>query len=145
MRKNPLYRALRVDKMTLAALDAVLLEHEAGRARETVPVLAMLSLSRERVRERALAMASALLRDGIGFTVEVVDGASAVGGGAAPTLEVATALVAVTHAALRPAALLAGLRAGDPPGPRAGGRRPPAPRPADRGPRRRRRRASRCC
>jgi L-seryl-tRNA(Ser) seleniumtransferase len=115
MRKNPLYRALRVDKMTLAALDAVLLEHEAGRARVTVPVLAMLSLPRERVRERAEAFARALLRDGLGFTALVVDGASAVGGGAAPTLEVETALVAVTHAALRPSALLAGLRAGDPP------------------------------
>ena len=115
MRKNPLYRALRVDKMTLAALDAVLLEHEAGRARETVPVLAMLSLSRERVRERAEALARALVRDGLGFAAEVVEGASAVGGGAAPTLEVETALVAVTHAALRPSALLAGLRAGDPP------------------------------
>jgi L-seryl-tRNA(Ser) seleniumtransferase len=67
------------------------------------------------VRERALALARALEREGLGFSVEVVDGASAVGGGAAPTLEVETALLAVTHAALRPSALLAGLRAGDPP------------------------------
>ncbi len=115
MRKNPLYRALRVDKMTLAALDAVLLEHEAGRARETVPVLAMLSLAPERLRERALAFARFLEREGLGFAAEVIDGSSAVGGGAAPTLEVPTSLVAITHAALRPAELCARLRAADPP------------------------------
>ena len=115
MRKNPLYRALRVDKMTLAALDAVLLEHESGRAKETVPVLAMLSLSEERIHERALAFARALEAEGLGFAVAVTPGASAVGGGAAPTLELPTWLVAVTHAARRPHDLLARLRAGDPP------------------------------
>ena len=115
MRKNPLYRALRVDKMTLAALDAVLLEHESGRARETVPVLAMLSLSPERIHERAQAFAHALEAEGLGFAVAVVAGASAVGGGAAPTLELPTWLVSVTHAARRPHELLARLREGDPP------------------------------
>jgi L-seryl-tRNA(Ser) seleniumtransferase len=115
MRKNPLYRALRVDKTTLAALDAVLLEHDSGRARATVPVLAMLSLSAEQLRERALAFAGGLEREGLGFTVEVVAGSSAVGGGAAPTLEVPTWLVAVSHAALGPDALAARLRAADPP------------------------------
>ena len=115
MRKNPLYRALRVDKMTLAALDAVLLEHESGRARETVPVLAMLSLAPERIRERAQAFARALEAEELGFTVTVVAGASAVGGGAAPTLELPTWLVAVTHAARRPQDLLTRLREGDPP------------------------------
>ena len=115
MRKNPLYRALRVDKMTLAALDAVLLEHESGRARETVPVLAMLSLSPERIHERAQAFARALEAEGLGFAVAVVAGASAVGGGAAPTLELPTWLVNVTHAARRPHELLARLREGDPP------------------------------
>ena len=115
MRKNPLYRALRVDKMTLAALDAVLLEHESGRARETVPVLAMLSLSPERIHERAQNFARALEAEGLGFAVAVVAGASAVGGGAAPTLELPTWLVNVTHAARRPHELLARLREGDPP------------------------------
>ena len=115
MRRNPLYRALRVDKMTLAALDAVLLEHESGRAQETVPVLAMLALSPERIRERAEAFARALEAEGVGFAVVVMAGASAVGGGAAPTLELPTWLVAVTHAARRPQDLLGRLREADPP------------------------------
>ena len=115
MRKNPLYRALRVDKMTLAALDSVLLEHESGRARTTVPVLAMLSLAPERIHERAQAFARSLEAEGLGFAVAVVEGASAVGGGAAPTLALPTWLVAVTHAARRPHDLLTRLRAADPP------------------------------
>lgn len=115
MRRNPLYRALRVDKMTLAALDAVLLEHESGRAHETVPVLAMLSLAPERIRERAEAFARAMGAERVGFKVVVVKGASAVGGGAAPTLELPTWLVAVTHPARRPQDLLARLREADPP------------------------------
>ncbi len=56
MRRNPLYRALRVDKMTLAALDVVLAEHEAGRAERTVPVLRMLGLTGEEIRARAEAL-----------------------------------------------------------------------------------------
>jgi L-seryl-tRNA(Ser) seleniumtransferase len=115
MRRNPLYRALRVDKMTLAALDAVLLEHQSGRARGTLPVLAMLSVPAERVRERALAFVGALEREGLGFAAEAKEGSSAVGGGAAPTLEVPTWIVNVRHAAVRPHTLAARLRAGDPP------------------------------
>jgi L-seryl-tRNA(Ser) seleniumtransferase len=115
MRRNPLYRALRVDKMTLCALDAVLLEHESGRARQTVPVVSMLSCPPQVLRERATALAEALQREGLGFTAEVREGGSAVGGGAAPTVEISGSVVAVTHAVLRPAALAARLRAGDPP------------------------------
>jgi L-seryl-tRNA(Ser) seleniumtransferase len=115
MRKNPLYRALRVDKMTLAALDAVLLEHESGRAASTIPVLAMLTVPAERLRERARAFVAGLEREGLGFSAQVVEGSSAVGGGAAPTLELPTWIVAVSHAAVRPTALAARLRTGDPP------------------------------
>ena len=115
MRRNPLYRALRVDKMTLAALDAVLLEHESGRAGEAVPVLAMLRATPERLRERALAFARRLEAEGLGFDVQLREGASAVGGGAAPTLEVPTWLLALSHAAHRPAELAARLRGADPP------------------------------
>jgi L-seryl-tRNA(Ser) seleniumtransferase len=115
MRKNPLYRALRVDKMTLCALDAVLLEHERGHATTTVPVLAMLAASAETMRARADAFALALAAEGSGYVSEVVEGSSAVGGGAAPTLSVPTWLVALSHLARRPATLAAALRAGNPP------------------------------
>jgi L-seryl-tRNA(Ser) seleniumtransferase len=115
MRKNPLYRALRVDKMTLAALDAVLLEHESGRARTSIPVLAMLSVPAERLHERAQAFVGELEREGLGFSARVVAGSSAVGGGAAPTVELPTWIIAVNHAAVRPTTLAARLRAGDPP------------------------------
>ncbi len=111
LRRNPLYRALRVDKMTMAALDAVLLEHQAGRAARTVPVIEMLSAPLDAVRRRAQALAGALSAACPLARVELVDGASAVGGGAAPGVEVATVLVTVVHASRGPDALAAGLRA----------------------------------
>jgi L-seryl-tRNA(Ser) seleniumtransferase len=114
MRRNPLYRALRVDKMTVAALDAVLAAHEAGRAAVDIPVQRMLTASTEEVRLRAEALAAALRGAQPHLDVAVVDGASAVGGGAAPEIEVKTALVAVIHASLGPDRLAAALRAGRP-------------------------------
>jgi L-seryl-tRNA(Ser) seleniumtransferase len=113
MRKNPLYRALRVDKMTLAALDVTLAAHEAGRAAEHVPVLRMLSTSAADVRRRAEALAAALRP--LPLEVEVSPGSSAVGGGAAPLAEIETALVAIRHRSLTADALSAWLRAGEPP------------------------------
>lgn len=115
LRRNPLYRALRVDKLTLAALDAVLAEHEAGRAATSVPVLRMLALTAEQVRARAERLARELRAALPALGIDVVEGQSAVGGGAAPTLALPTALVALTHPTLRAEALAARLRAGDPP------------------------------
>jgi L-seryl-tRNA(Ser) seleniumtransferase len=115
MRRNPLYRALRVDKMTLAALDAVLADHEAGRAAQSIPVLRMLSLSADEVRARAEALASELGRDAPGLRIEVIGGVSAVGGGAAPTVEIPTALVALEHPDRGPDDVAAALRAASPP------------------------------
>jgi len=114
MRRNPLYRALRVDKMTVAALDAVLADHEAGRARAEVPVQRMLAASAAEVRRRAETMAASLRGAQPELDVTVVDGASAVGGGAAPAVEVPTALLAVAHPSLGPDRLAAALRAGRP-------------------------------
>ena len=57
MRRNPLYRALRVDKMTLAALDATLVEHQQGRAHERLPVLRMIEAPLAELRERASGFA----------------------------------------------------------------------------------------
>jgi L-seryl-tRNA(Ser) seleniumtransferase len=115
MRRNALYRALRVDKMTLAALDVVLADHESGRAAEALPVLRAVSLSADEVRGRAEAFAARLRQADPRLEVDVVEGASAVGGGAAPTLELPTALVAVSLSHLGPDSLAAALRAGDPP------------------------------
>jgi L-seryl-tRNA(Ser) seleniumtransferase len=115
MRRNPLYRALRVDKMTLAALDAVLADHEAGRAAERVPVVRMLALAAGEIEPRARALAAALAAEGPGFTAAVEPGESAVGGGAAPTIGLPTTLVALTHREKSVDALSAALRAGDPP------------------------------
>jgi L-seryl-tRNA(Ser) seleniumtransferase len=115
MRGNPLYRALRVDKMTLAALDVVLADHEAGRNAERVPVQRMLGVDREAVRARARALAADLRAGCPRAQIDVVDGSSAVGGGAAPTVEIPTALVAGSHAVLGPERLAAALRAGAPP------------------------------
>jgi len=115
MRRNPLYRALRVDKMTLAALDVVLADHEAGRNAERVPVQRMLRLDVAAVRARAQALADGLRAACPQARIEVVEGSSAVGGGAAPAVEIPTALVAVGHAVLGPERLAGALRAGDPP------------------------------
>jgi L-seryl-tRNA(Ser) seleniumtransferase len=115
LRRNPLYRALRIDKMTVAALDAVLAEHQAGRASEAIPVLRMLSLSREDVRHRAEAFAGLLKAAAPRLSIALAEGQSAVGGGAAPTVPVPTVLVSLTHPSLGPDRLAAELRAGQPP------------------------------
>jgi L-seryl-tRNA(Ser) seleniumtransferase len=109
MRTNPLYRALRVDKMTVAALDAVLRDHESGASAE-IPTLRMLTLPLDEVRRRAVAFRERLA----GFDASVVDGASAVGGGAAPTVEIPTALLRLRHPRVKPEELARRLRGGDP-------------------------------
>lgn len=95
IRKHPLMRALRVDKLTYAALEATLLEHLTGRALDTVPALKMASMPVEAIAVRAEILA-ARLREA-GFAVEVVDGYSTIGGGSAPGSQLPTRLVAVAH------------------------------------------------
>ncbi|MFI5183479.1 MAG: L-seryl-tRNA(Sec) selenium transferase, partial [Vicinamibacteria bacterium] len=112
MRRNPLYRALRVDKMTLAALGSVVADHASGRAAERVPTLAMASLTAEVLRTRAERFAER----GRAFGLDLAEaaGSSAVGGGAAPTLRLPTTLVTVSHVALGPDRLAEALRSGSP-------------------------------
>jgi L-seryl-tRNA(Ser) seleniumtransferase len=104
-RAHPLARALRLDKLSLAALEATLaLYRDPERARREVPVLAMLLAGEPALRDRAERLA-----DGIG---EVVEGGAKVGGGALPLLELPGPVVAVDGPA---EALAAELRAADPP------------------------------
>jgi L-seryl-tRNA(Ser) seleniumtransferase len=95
LRIHPLMRALRVDKLTYAALEATLVEHWAGRAHETVPVVRMLHAPVEAVRARAAALAEHLHASG--WHADVIDGRSAIGGGSAPGVTVPTALVRLSR------------------------------------------------
>lgn len=109
LRGNPLYRALRVDKMTIAALDAVLALHEAGR-REELPVPRMLALSRDDIRARVEAMRNRLIAARCEAAIEICDVNSAVGGGAAPDLALPSSALAVRAGHLTGQALARRLR-----------------------------------
>jgi L-seryl-tRNA(Ser) seleniumtransferase len=94
-RRNPLTRALRVDKLTLAALEATLsLYRDPERAAREVPVLAMVTAPLESIRTRADHVASALRSAGI--ACEVVASEAAVGGGAFPTAKLGSAAIAIS-------------------------------------------------
>ena len=112
IRRHPLMRALRVDKMTYAALEETLLAHAAG-ATDDVPVLRMLRLSTAAVAVRAEALAVALRI--AGFDTAVVEGLSTIGGGSAPGATLPTALVRLRHPSLGANALERELRRLDPP------------------------------
>ena len=114
IRRHPLMRALRVDKMTYAALEATLAEYAAGRAATTVPVQRMLTMNGDFILLRAETLASKL-RAIAGWHVNLVAGASAVGGGSAPGVELPTWLVTVDKDGLSPDALESQLRALTPP------------------------------
>jgi L-seryl-tRNA(Ser) seleniumtransferase len=114
IRKHPLMRALRVDKMTYAALEATLAEYVAGRARTTVPVQRMLTMTAAEIRARADAVADAIRRNH-GWRADVVQGASAIGGGSAPGVELPTWLVAIEKTGTTPGGLEAALRRQMPP------------------------------
>jgi L-seryl-tRNA(Ser) seleniumtransferase len=109
MSRHPLARALRIDKLTLAALEATLKQRLAGRL-DDIPVERMLRLPAEEVRRRA-ALWSVKLEDR-GVRSRLVGGESAVGGGSVPGHGLPTTLVALDGPASR---LAAALRRGDPP------------------------------
>jgi L-seryl-tRNA(Ser) seleniumtransferase len=113
IRAHPLMRALRVDKLTYAALEATLLEYLAGRATDTIPVARMLSMSLDDLNFRATVLAETLRARG--WTATVVDGRSTIGGGSAPGVELPTKLVALARAGEGADAIEAALRRHDPP------------------------------
>jgi L-seryl-tRNA(Ser) seleniumtransferase len=112
MQRHPLMRALRVDKLTLAALEATLLAYRAERA-DTVPVVRMLSMTAEEVEQRARVVAERLASTG--WRVSLMSGASAVGGGSAPGVTLPTTLLVLEREGVTAVTLEERLRTLDPP------------------------------
>jgi L-seryl-tRNA(Ser) seleniumtransferase len=105
--KHPLARAVRVDKLTLAALAATLDLYLTGN-HGSVPVIAMLALTAEAIADRAAAWKRRLDREGI--PAELRPGESTVGGGSLPGERLPTTLVAIKLPRAQASALLARLR-----------------------------------
>jgi L-seryl-tRNA(Ser) seleniumtransferase len=107
---HPLARALRADKLTLAALHATLLHYAKNEAAEQVPVWRMIALSTAEIQARAGAMAKE-----IGKLAGVVGGLSAMGGGSLPADEMPTWLVSIDPSSVSGGAdaLAQRLRTGD--------------------------------
>ncbi len=119
IKKNPLNRAVRIDKMTLAALEATLrLYLDPKKAAAEVPTLAMITASPEFLRKKAARLARTLRKtlDGV-FTAATAPGVSRVGGGAFPEQDLATTLVGLTpvNPALSADAVKDALLSADPP------------------------------
>ncbi|MCR4413570.1 MAG: L-seryl-tRNA(Sec) selenium transferase [Thermoguttaceae bacterium] len=114
IRKNPLARVVRVDKITLAALEATLsLFLDEALALDQVPTLRMLRRGLADLDAQAKRIASALRRE-TAATVRVIDGCSQMGSGSLPTQDLPTRLVAI-EASIDPGELAARLRQQSPP------------------------------
>jgi L-seryl-tRNA(Ser) seleniumtransferase len=112
IRSNPMFRALRVDKLTYAALEATLLAY-VKRDHKAIPAIAMMSMSASEVRQRAELLAGQI--GSAVLTAEVIDGESVIGGGAAPSAVLPTALIALTSNESSAEEVAARLRTSDPP------------------------------
>jgi len=112
MRANPLFRALRVDKLIYAALEATLLAYVRG-DHDAIPALRMMRLSRDDIGQRAEGLAARVMAARL--KIEIVDGESVLGGGAAPSAVLPTRVMALSCEGLSADELAAQLRGSDPP------------------------------
>ena len=112
VRSNPLFRALRVDKLTYAALEATLMEY-VRQNHDAIPFLRMMRLSADDVRKRAEGVRGRA--SGSILLMEIVAGESLVGGGSAPTSTLPTFLLALSAQSLSADEIAARLRRHNPP------------------------------
>jgi L-seryl-tRNA(Ser) seleniumtransferase len=112
MRANPLFRALRVDKLIYAALEATLLAYVRG-DHDAIPALRMMRLSKHDIGKRAEALATRVMAARL--KIEIVDGESVLGGGAAPSAILPTRVLALSCEGLSADELAAQLRGSDSP------------------------------
>ena len=111
IRKNPLLRTFRVDKLTYAALEATLMDYLANRT-DSIPIVRMLRTSAVDVLKRCEWIAAQV--NSTNLAVDVVPAVSLIGGGTAPAARLPSSAVALRHKGLQPQALLHALRQLDP-------------------------------
>ena len=117
MRANSLFRALRVDKLTYAALEATLLAY-VKQDLDAIPAVRMMRLSKTEIGARAEALikqVSSAKPKVAKLKLELIEGESVIGGGAAPSAVLPTQLIALTHAELSAGGLCERLRTSDSP------------------------------
>ncbi|MBG9980258.1 L-seryl-tRNA(Sec) selenium transferase [Facklamia sp. DSM 111018] len=98
MRSHPLTRALRTDKVTLMALEVTMRQYlNPELALEKIPVLQMISQSREELDQKARELSDRIQTIGKQWSVEVIVGESQIGGGSFPGATLPTSLVQIAH------------------------------------------------
>jgi L-seryl-tRNA(Ser) seleniumtransferase len=112
IRKNPLYRTYRVDKLTYAALEATLMDYAAQKD-SSIPVQRMLNIAAEEIFARCEWISRQV--NSAELAAQAVPVESLIGGGTAPTARLQSAAVSLRHALLQPQALLLALRRLEPP------------------------------
>ena len=116
LRKHSLYRALRADKLRLAALEATLDSYARQATADEIPTHQMIVASYEEIHTRAERFVACVRQKQLGnLKVEIIDGESAIGGGAAPMSRLRTALISISHTECRPNKIEERLRRHEPP------------------------------
>jgi len=115
MRKHSLYRALRADKLRIAALEATLDSYARNATTSEVPTHRMIAMKLDELKSRAANFMQTVQANASNFSLELIEGESAIGGGAAPTSRLATSLIAITHSELTANQIEERLRRSGPP------------------------------
>jgi L-seryl-tRNA(Ser) seleniumtransferase len=96
LRQHSLYRALRADKLRIAALEATLESYARGATTNEVPTHRMMAMTYDEIRRRAGHLLERIGQN-TSNRLEIIDGESAIGGGAAPTSCLPTPLISISH------------------------------------------------
>ncbi len=115
IKRNPLMRALRVDKLIFAALEATVAAYASGRAQTEIPALAALHAPKAAITQRARAFVRRARKVLPDLELQLLDGASVIGGGSAPEMSLPSTLISVTSPCWRAVELEERLRGNQPP------------------------------
>ncbi|MCR8847384.1 L-seryl-tRNA(Sec) selenium transferase [Rossellomorea sp. SC111] len=97
LKKHQLARVLRVDKMTLAALEMTLLHYRKGEEQEKNPTIRAITRTKEEILHQSRKFVEGVQELGNGYSSTIVEGQSQIGGGTMPDVELNTYIVAVSH------------------------------------------------